>query len=151
MEGRTASMPLTGICRPRLCFSAGKNYFLQGTVHRQPGRLPRLFQRVRPGTFVLWEVVMTGVVLGSDIVVTFVVVTGVFPVGGSFSNRLNEVDPVTSMMVPDTLTRYSSGLNADVSTSKDQRFIPPLPGCTVTVPDEPGKFSALRFLRWFEG
>jgi hypothetical protein len=38
-----------------------------------------------------------------------------------------------------TVTRYSSGVNVDVSTVNDQVFWPALPGITVTIPPAPEK------------
>ena len=56
---------------------------------------------------------------------------------GNLSTIVNVVDAVTSMVVPDTVTIYSSGLKVDASTSKDQRLNPSVPGLTFTVPADP--------------
>jgi len=87
------------------------------------------------------------VVVGSgDVVVVFGdvvwnVVTCVFTVGievgGNSSRMLKAADPVTSFVVPDTFTRYSSGLNVDVSTGNDQLLNPFVPGSTFTMPLDP--------------
>ena len=130
-------MPLTAIPRPGPCFWAGKNYSL--FIRKIPATtaIAAIIPKNETGDF---GVVGGGdelVVPGSDTAVPVVAGTDVFTVVGSFSNMLNVVDPDTSITVPDILTRYSSGLNVDASTSNDQRFIPPLPARTVTVPDEP--------------
>ena len=51
-----------------------------------------------------------------------------------FSIILNVEDPDTSIVTPDTLTIYSSGLNVDASTLKDQWLNPSVPCSTLTVP-----------------
>jgi uncharacterized protein with GYD domain len=68
---------------------------------------------------------------GTEEVGVAVVLAGV-TVG--FSIILNVEDPDTSIVTPDTLTIYSSGLNVDASTLKDQRLNPFVPGSTLTVP-----------------
>jgi hypothetical protein len=76
---------------------------------------------------------LAGTVAG---VVTVAVVT-VAGVVGTFSTILKVVDPTTSTVMPDTFRIYSSGLNAAVSTSKDQRLYPVVPGTTCTIPETP--------------
>ena len=46
---------------------------------------------------------------------------------------VNEAVAVTCCTIPDTVTRYSSGVNEEVLAVKDQVFSPPLPGITVTM------------------
>ena len=80
-----------------------------------------------------------GVVVIGDAVwsaIVFVVIVGI-EVGGLGSRMLKAADPVTSFVVPDTFTRYSSGLNVDASTGNDQRLNPFVPGSTFTVPLDP--------------
>ena len=77
---------------------------------------------------------LAGTVAG---VVTVVVVVAVAGVVGTFATRLKVVDPVTSTVMPDTFRIYSSGLNAAVSTSNDQRLYPFVPGMTLTMPETP--------------
>ena len=86
-----------------------------------------------------------GVVVIGIIVWTVVSGEGVFAVVGSFVTMLNVVDPVTSIVSPDTCTTYSSGLNVDASTSKDQRFSPFVPGSTFTVPADPENSALCTF------
>ena len=62
---------------------------------------------------------------------------GVAGAVGCPSTILNRVDSVTSTVMPETLTIYSSGLNVEVSTGNDHLFNAPLPGTTVTVPEAP--------------
>ena len=76
---------------------------------------------------------------GNDTAATVVAGAGVFCVAGSFSTIVNVVDPVTSIVIPETFTRYSSGLNVDASIADDQRLYPSVPGKTVIVPVEPEK------------
>jgi hypothetical protein len=88
-----------------------------------------------------WVVVRGGdrvVVIGDAVwsIVVCVVTVGI-GVGINGSRILNVVDPVTSIVVPDTFTIYSSGLNVDVSTSKDHRLKPFVPDSTLTVPADP--------------
>ena len=77
-------------------------------------------------------------VVGIGIVV-WTVVSGdsVFRFVGNFSTILNVVVLVTSMVSPDTVTTYSSGLKVDASTSNDQWLNPFVPGSTLTVPADP--------------
>src|SRR5512136_32946 len=56
---------------------------------------------------------LAGAVAG---VVTGAVVVAGAGVAGTFATRLKVVDPVTSTVIPETVTIYSSGLNAAVST-----------------------------------
>jgi len=64
-------------------------------------------------------------------------VVAVAGVVGIFSTMLKVVDPTTSTVMPDTFRIYSSGLNAAVSTSNDQRLYPFVPGTTCTIPETP--------------
>ena len=85
-------------------------------------------------------VVVTGMgegVLREIVVWTVVSDDGNSAVAGNFSTILNVAELVTSIVSPDTVTIYSSGLNEDASTLKDQRFNPPAPGSTLTVPADP--------------
>ncbi len=79
-----------------------------------------------------------GNVVGAAVTVVVVVtIATVSIVVGGLSMRINVVDPVTSTVMPETFTRYSSGLNVEESTSNDQRLYPFVPGITCTVPEEP--------------
>lgn len=62
---------------------------------------------------------------------------GVAGVAGRDARRVNRVDPVTSTVVPVTLTIYSSCRNVDASTGNDHRFKEPVPGLTLTEPEAP--------------
>ena len=82
-----------------------------------------------------------GMVVGTDVGVSVVVgvgngVTGEVVTGADW-RRENVADPVTSIVTPVTVTLYSSGFHADVSTSNDQRFWPLVPGTTFTTPAAP--------------
>ena len=74
--------------------------------------------------------------MGSDVcsVITGEGVMGTVVVA---STILNRVDPVTSRVVPETFTIYSSGLNVDASTGNDHVLNAPLPVATVTIPLAP--------------
>jgi hypothetical protein len=89
------------------------------------------------GDFGVVITVVGGLVIVGGMVVTGTgtVVTAV--VGGSIFTILKKVEAVTSCVIPETLTMYSSGLKAVASTSNDQWLYPPLPGTTVTVPEAP--------------
>ena len=76
---------------------------------------------------------------GGDKAGTVVAGAGVFYVAGRFSTIVNVVDPVTSTVIPETFTRYSSGLNVEASIANDQRLYPSAPGITFIVPVEPEK------------
>ena len=84
------------------------------------------------------EVVVAVAVAFDEAVGTVTALTGTLQVSPDpLHSTLNVVDAVTSCRTPETFTRYISGAKEEVSTSKDQVFLPPLPATTFTVPLAP--------------
>src|SRR5271169_132641 len=94
-----------------------------------------------PGDFVVGIGVGATVVGGT--VVAIVVTAGIVAttlgvtVGTEASRTLNSAVPVAVWRTAVSVTRYSSGLNVDESTSKEIAFRPLSPWVTLTVPVAP--------------